>query len=120
MIVTNSTSDPSERRRSCIRRKPLMFLDLIPTKISSFKSASYLSAFPGVVQPCQMREIIFATPRVDVQRVRCSLASGASAWGSSGSAKRYRGSDPMRSPHEPIVHSVDLFSRDHLEPESLV
>ena len=63
MMVTNSTSFVWSRRSRSIPRKPAMSRFLMPSKISVRRRASYVSAFVGVVQPCQMREIMASPPR---------------------------------------------------------
>src|SRR5829696_4994959 len=58
MIVTNSISSLSSGlRKSWIPLYPETFLSAIPEKISSLRRLSYLSAFWGVVHPCQILPI---------------------------------------------------------------
>src|SRR5512140_3054177 len=72
MMVMNSTSVPAVRRRSWMLRKPRMCRPWMPAKISSCSKAWYLSAFPGVVHPCQIRLIIIASPPLRFLCTSCS------------------------------------------------
>lgn len=62
MIVTNSTSSLSRGlRKSWILLYPETFFSAMPEKISSLRRFSYLSAFWGVVHPCQILPITLSS-----------------------------------------------------------
>jgi hypothetical protein len=62
MIVTNSTSSLAiGLRRSWIPLYPRSPFSAMPRKISSLRRFSYLSAFSGLVHPCQILHIISYT-----------------------------------------------------------
>ena len=58
MAVRNSTSPVSSRRMRSMCRKPGIRIASIPGITSPRTTASYASAFSGVVQPRQIRQII--------------------------------------------------------------